>query len=205
MNLLKQIRSVIAPLANEIIKQAPMALYCLVLGVYYLCVLSENVRFNLSLISSGLIVRILSACALVLLGIFISRVFAGLIQRVWVLVLALALELGFLYLCAGMQRDLFDGLMIVLLAVGAYGKNYEKLLKVLLGCTVGVVLLALIGIPIGLTLEASKVGKYGTGLAFGLAHPNVFGSYIVFIFVTIWYLYIKKKPRPVEYGYFVLS
>ena len=201
---MQRIKAFIAPLVKEI-KRAPEALYCLLLGVYHLSVLTGNVRFNLALFQAGTVVQILSAAVLVLLGIYISSILVALIRKIWVLIPSLVILLGILYLCAGMQRDLFDGLMIALLAVGAIGKDYKKLLKVLLWCTAGIIVLVLIGIPVGLTVETSKVGAYGTGLSFGFAHPNVFGSYVFFVFVTIWYLYIRNKPMAIELGYYALS
>ena len=202
--ILKRIRAFFAPLAAEI-KRAPDLLYCLLLGVFHFSILSGNVRFNIAIFQSGELVWIISALVLILLGIYTASILVTMIRKKWALIPSFALLLGFLYLCAGMQRDLFDGLMIALLAIGAYGKNYKKLLKVLLWCTVGIVILALIGIPVGLTIETPKVGAYGTGLSFGFAHPNVFGSYMFFIFVTIWYLYIRNKPRAIEWGYYALS
>ena len=204
MNQFRRIQAFVANLA-KIIKQAPEILYCLLLGIFHLSVLFGNIRFNLSRVPLELVVQILSVSVLVLLDIFISCIFIGLIHRTWAMIPALALVLGFLYLCAGMQRDKFDGLMIFLLAVGAYGKDYRNLLKVLLWCTIGSVAVAMIGIPIGITLETPKVGAYGTGLAFGFAHPNVFGSYVFFIFITIWYLYIRERPLLIEYAVFGLS
>ena len=200
----QQIQALIAPVASGI-KRAPEVLYFLFLGVCQIRVLSDTVRFSLSLISSGLFYQILSATVLVLLGVYIAGILVNLIRKTWVLISTLVLLLGFLYLCAGMQRDLFDGLTIVLLAIGAYGKDYKKILKVLLYSTVGIVFLAFIGIPIGLTMETPKIGQYGIGQSFGLAHPNVFGSYVFFIFVTIWYLYIKNKPRKIALCYHALS
>lgn len=191
-------------LAGEIMR-LPEPLFCLLLAFYHLSSLVGNIRFNLSAFSFDAYVYVLSAIVLLLLGICLGTILVRLIQRKWVSVLAIVLAGGIINFCAGMQRDVFDGLMIILLAVGAYGKNYKKLLKVLLWCTVGIVILALIGIPVGLTIETPKVGAYGTGLSFGFGHPNVFGSYMFFIFVTIWYLYIRNKPRAIEWGYYALS
>lgn len=183
----------------------PDVLYCMLLGVYYLSVLPWHIRFNSSVLQSGTIVQILSGAILIILGVYIAGILVSLVRKIWLLIPSFVLLLGFLYLCSGMQKDIFDGLMIVFLALGAYGKDYRKLIKVLLWCTVGIIVLVLIGIPTGLTLETSKVGAYGTGLSFGFAHPNVFGSYLFFVFVTVWYLYVKDRSRLVELGYYVLS
>ena len=198
-------RTLIETLAKEI-RGVPDVFYLLVLAFFHLSLLAGNIRFILLDWFSGGIVKIgLSAIMLVCLGIYLVKIMVDLTGRMWLLVIAIAVILGALYLCTGIQRDKFDGLMIVLLIIGAYGKSYDKILKVLLWCTVGAVSVAILGMHIGLTVETPKVGAYGTGLAFGFAHPNVFGSYVFFIFVTIWYLYIRHRSRKLEQGYSVFS
>lgn len=108
-------------------------------------------------------------------------------------------------MCAKMQRNKFDGLMIVILAICAYGKNYITILRVMFWWAAATVAIAMIGLPIGFTVEKPKVGLYGTGLALGFAHPNVWGSYVFFIFVLAWYLFMKDRGRNVRIGYFILS
>lgn len=199
------IKSIFSLFVKEI-KGSSDLLYCLILTFYYLSVLSENVHFIvLSWFSSGVAMQAFSVIVLLLLGIYLSSIFIMVIQKKWAIFVFPVIIAGILLLCAKMQRDKFDGLMIMLLIFGAYGKKFEKLQKVLLYCTIGMVIIAIAGIPIGLTVAGSKVGKYGTGLAFGFVHPNVFGSYVFFIVVSIWYLYIRKKQAIIEKGYFVFS
>ena len=191
-------------LAEEI-KNSSSLFYCIILGVYQSGRFHEYVLFtNFSRMTLTLEAGI-SFILLILLGVYLESILVSAIRKRWVIVLALILLVGFLFLCARMQRDKFDGLMIAILAVCAYGKDYERILKVMLAVAVATVAIAMIGLPLGITVESPKVGLYGTGLAFGTAHPNVWGSYIFFIFVLVWYLFVKDKGKKLRISYLVTS
>ena len=195
---------VIRSLCKEV-KNSSETLYCLLLGVYLLSLLLEKVRFAFSSSYRMQLVQILTVAALILLGVSIASILVMVINRKWALIPALLLAEGMLILCARMQKDMFDGVMIALLAIGTYGKNYEKLLKVYLGCFTCTLAIAMLGVPLGLTVETPKIGRYGTGLSFGFTHPNVWGFYVFITFVIIWLLYIRNTSRRVRMVYLVFS
>ena len=184
-------------------KNSSSLFYCIILGVYQSGLFLENVFFR---DFSGMTLEIgISFILLILLGVYLESILVSAIRKRWVLVLTLILLTGFLVLCARMQRDKFDGLMIAILAVCAYGKDYRRILKVMLAVAVATVAIAMIGLPLGITVESQKDGLYGTGLAFGTVHPNVWGSYIFFIFVLVWYLFVKDKGKKLGISYLATS
>ena len=81
--------------------------------------------------------------------------------------------------------DLFFCLM-------AYGKDYKKILKCYALVTTGTLLLALIGLPLGLTQERSKMDA-AYNFSFGIVYPNTWGQIVFLLLIVIWYLYLQKK------------
>lgn len=180
--------------------------FFVILGIYQLSLFLEYVQFApFHGFFGGTLKMWLSIVLLALLGIYLGSILALSVQTKWAIYPVLILMTAFLYICARMQRNKLDGLLIAILAVCAYGKDYNKILKVMLGCAVVTVFIAMIGLPIGYTVEKPKVGLYGTGLALGFAHPNIWGSYIFFIFVLVWYLFVRKKRRNIRFGYLIFS
>lgn len=195
-------RDAIGILKTEI-KNGSAFLYCIVLGIYQLSLFLENVQFAHF---PGMTIEIgLSCVVLILLGIYLGSILVMSVKKRWAMIPVLALLVTFMFMCARMQRDKFDGLMIVILAICAYGKDYRKILRVMLCCAATTVAIAVIGLPIGFTVERPKVGLYGIGLAFGFAHPNVWGSYVFFVFVLVWYLFVRNADRKVRTGYLFFS
>lgn len=188
------------------VQRSVTALYFVILGLYQLSIFLEYIQFVPSYGSLGGTMKIwLSIIVFAILGIYLGSILVLSVQRKWAIIPVLLLMTGFIYVCARMQRNMLDGLLIAILALCAYGKNYKRILQVMLGCAVATVAIAMIGLPIGFTVEKPKVGLYGTGLAFGFAHPNIWGSYIFFIFVLVWYLFVRRADRKVRIGYLIVS
>ena len=81
--------------------------------------------------------------------------------------------------------DLFFCLM-------AYGKDYKKILRCYMLVTVFCLLVAVIGLPIGLTQERSKMDA-AYNLSFGIVYPNTWGQIVFLAMIVFWYLFLQSK------------
>ena len=73
----------------------------------------------------------------------------------------------------------------------AYGKNYKKILRCFLWTAFAALLIAALGLPLGLTMERGKSAEAGFSL--GIVYPNTWGQIAFLILVVFWYLYLQKK------------
>ena len=75
----------------------------------------------------------------------------------------------------------------------AGGKNYKKLLLTLLFLFVATISIGLVGMVIGITVDAVKPNRSFGGHSFGILYPNQWGSFAFAIIILIWYLYLQNK------------
>ena len=185
------------------ISAAPDILYQLILGLYLLSQLFSLVAWNsISGFSGYQLSQALIIAVLLFLGIYTASILLSWIHQKWAYLPIVIITTGLLVLCTRMRAYVFDGLMIGLLILCSYGKQYTRILKLMLGCTGFVAAGAAIGTKIGYTREVQKVGAYGTGLSFGFVHPNVWGSLVLVILLLVWYLYITKRSDTVRWIYY---
>ena len=81
--------------------------------------------------------------------------------------------------------DLFFCLM-------AYGKDYKKILRCYMWVAFAGLLIAALGLPLGLTAERGKISR-DMGFSLGIIYPNTWGQIAFLILVIFWYLYLQKK------------
>lgn len=92
------------------------------------------------------------------------------------------------------HKVIFTVVMDFFLCLMAYGKDYKKLLRCLVFVPVAILLIAGLGLPVGLTQNFTKMGQADSTSSLGIIYPNTWG-YIAFqAMLLVWYLYLKKKP-----------
>ena len=204
-NISKKILYATQSLVEEIRKSSDV-LYLTSLGLYILSLTSSMVAWVSFPGFSGIILKqTLTVYILFMLGIYLGSILFIWIHKRWAIFPILLMLAGFLYMCARMQRNVFDGLMVYILIICSFGRSYKKILQVTLGCIGLTVITSAIGVWIGYTRETPKVGAYGTGYAFGISHPNVWGTYALIILLLVWYLFILKKSQTVHLLYYAFS
>ena len=192
----------------EAIRKTPDDLYFAMLVLYFLSMLLECVGYTANIGgSNGFVRNTFTAFFLVFFGVFFvsvifrSSAFFRRIRKVWVLLPVSVVIILFLWL----EDAQFNGAMIAILAVGAYGRDYRNILKNFFWCMAATIIAAGIGIPVGLTKEIPKVGAYGTGLSFGFSHANVWGTFAVMTFLLIWYLFEDNRTILTRRVFYALS
>ena len=82
----------------------------------------------------------------------------------------------------------------IFLCLMAYGKDYKKLLRYIVFVPIATLVIAGLGLLVGLTQEFTKMGQADSTRSLGIIYPNTWG-YIAFqALLLLWYLYLKKKP-----------
>lgn len=191
-------------LAEEVRKSSD-TLYCIVFGIYLLSLLLPMMGWSVPGFTGRNVRYTLTVFLFLFLGVYIGSVFVMWLRKKWTIIPVLAAVALFLYLCAGMQRNIFDGLMIVILVLFSYGRQFKHILKTSLLCTAATLITAALGLLFGYTAEMAKTGSYGAGFALGMSHPNVWGTYALFILLMVWYLFIRQRSGTIRFCYYALS
>ena len=203
--LSSKILRIINSLREEICRSSD-TLYLIILGLYISSLTLSRVAWVTLPGFSGIILKqTLTIYVFIILSIYLGSILFLWLRRRWTIFLIFLAVVGFLFMCARMQRDIFDGLMICILIVCAYGRTYKRILQVMLGCIGTTVIAAALGVLIGFARETPKVGAYGTGYAFGFSHPNIWGAYVLILLLLVWYLFILNRSGFFQYIYFAFS
>ena len=198
-------------LLKDEFRKGPEMLFLVTLGLYLLNFLTDYIAYgSLPVSTADTVQQWMLYASILLLGIYIGSVLVSWAFKVWpgkslVVFPIIAGIAAVLYFCCTLQRNNFDGVMIAFLTLCACGRDYRKILKLYFWCTAAVVAFAGIGIPLGLTVLATKDGAYGSGFAFGFVHPNVWGYYVFSLLILGWSLFVSRKSQPVKIGYFIFS
>lgn len=92
-----------------------------------------------------------------------------------------------------MSTNSYGAVMDIFFCVAAFGKDFRKMLKCILGATISMLLIAGLGNAAGFTLDMVKPGTDLPGHSLGINYPNTWG-YIVFLaLIIIWYLYLRNR------------
>lgn len=81
----------------------------------------------------------------------------------------------------------------LLLVIAGYGRNYRTILKIYLIAHIAIMILGLIGIPLGITTSCGKI-ETNAGTSLGMVYPNQWGGAYFLVIVTAWYLWFKDRP-----------
>lgn len=94
----------------------------------------------------------------------------------------------------GMSTNVYGVVMDFFFCVLAYKKDFRKILKCMLGVCVVMLLIAGLGMPLGITGDVGKPETNLPGHSLGINYPNTWG-YLVFLgLIILWYLYLRNKP-----------
>ena len=111
------------------------------------------------------------------------------------LLLIAGVVLGGVYLFTQrMSTNLYGVVMDVFFCLLAYKKDFRKILKSLLGVSVGMLPIAGIGIVAGFTVDVGKPETDLPGHGLGINYPNTWGYLAFFALIVFWYLYLRFKP-----------
>ena len=131
------------------------------------------------------------ACAIFLLYIIVRWKEAWKI-KLWFFIPAAALALLPLIFNYHGDDTWYFAFMDLYFCLMAYGKDYKKIIKCYVLVAISTLLVALIGLPIGLTQERSKMDS-AYNFSFGIVYPNTWGQIFFLILIIIWYLFLQKK------------
>lgn len=133
------------------------------------------------------------------LGLFVSDVLEdkkpepfGKMKAWLFLPLAVVVGLGLRWLSIAYQNayDAFVNLVVIALATG---KRFDKIIRLYLILFLGTLVFAMVGMPLGITVNGKKVGAYGTGYAFGMSYPNTWARAVLLVVMLAWLLYCRKS------------
>jgi len=89
--------------------------------------------------------------------------------------------------------DSYTLVMGLFFCLMAAGKNYKRLLLTLLILFVATILFGLLGMQIGITVDAMKPNRLIGGHSLGIIYPNHWGSFAFAILILIWYLFLQNR------------
>ena len=90
------------------------------------------------------------------------------------------------------DKNWYIAFMDLYFCLMAYGKNYKKILRCYMWVAVGCLIVAVVGLPIGLTQERSKMDA-AYNLSFGIVYPNTWGQIVFLVMIVFWYLFLQGK------------
>ena len=131
-------------------------------------------------------------------AIYLLIVIAGwlkLWKNIFLLLLAAALILAVTaFFSQKMSTNVYGVVFDAFFCIMAYGKEFKKILKCMLGVSVGMLIIAAIGVPMGITLDLEKPDYISTTHSLGINYPNTWGYLVFLAMMLLWYLYLRFKP-----------
>ena len=94
-----------------------------------------------------------------------------------------------------MSTNSYGVVMDLFFCIMACGKNYRKMLQIILRIATAMLLIAAIGLPFGLTEDLIKPDNIHPGHSLGIIYPNTWGSLVYLALIILWYLYLRNKPH----------
>ena len=177
---------------NEIVYFALLTLY---VGIFYFLKIQwiDELNSITEVIRYGLLSILMWGSALYL--IYVIAEWKKLWKKTIPLILIVAVILYATYVFTRrMSTNLYGVVMDVFFCIMVYKKDYKKILRCMLGVSVVMLLVAGLGLVIGLTADVGKPETSLPGHSLGINYPNSWG-YLVFLGLIIcWYLYLRFKP-----------
>ena len=144
----------------------------------------------------GLVRMLVDSILLILCTMYIA--FSLLLWRLKaqtaILAVVLITAVGFGWNFLGQTNEFFCTAVALLLALLAYKKDFNIILKIVLLCHVVTVLVGALGLVFGYSELAYKMWTIDYGFSLGLVYPNHVGRMFFLIYVIIWYLWLQEKP-----------
>ena len=176
-------------------ENAYLVLFSLYVSLYLFLKVAWNTEvFTIEgVVRFGLLSLVMWGSAIYLIFVIVS--WKNLWKKSILLIFVAAIVLACTYLLSKkMSTNLYGAVMDVFFCVMAFGKKYQKLLKCILWCTVGTLLIALIGMFAGFTFDVVKPENIHPGHSLGIEYPNNWGYLVFLVLVLLWYLYLRHKP-----------
>lgn len=89
--------------------------------------------------------------------------------------------------------DSYAFVMGAFLCIAACGKDYRKIIYCFLGIILVTLLLALLGLKLGVTVDAVKPYRVYGGHSLGILYPNNWGYFVFAFMMLIWYLFLRNR------------
>lgn len=98
------------------------------------------------------------------------------------------------YFSAKMSTNLYGAVFDIYFCLMAFGKNYKKILKCMLGVSSFMLVLAAVGVRLNFTFDLEKPEYITTTHSLGIDYPNTWGYLVFLVLMLIWYLYLRNRP-----------
>ena len=178
------------------IPRSPDGLFYATLVCYMTGVYSQFIRWAVPKAHLEVVVReIMSAIALLLMGVQIAAIPVRFLHRQWQRILAVVLSAALCYSCTRISLGSFDMIMILFLLAFSLRRNYRKTVRAFFLTALGILAAAFLGLTLGYTFETPKIGPYGVGYSFGFTYSNMTGTVLLLLLMSGWYLLPKKGKR----------
>ena len=93
-----------------------------------------------------------------------------------------------------MSTNLYGAVMDCFFCIAAYKKDYRKILKCTMGVSAALLVVAAVGMPLGVTANVIKPENVHPGNSLGIVYPNTWGHLVFLVLMIFWYLYLRSKP-----------
>ncbi len=112
------------------------------------------------------------------------------------LVLTVVCDVFLLHFWPGLDYGLRCWIVNAILMFGAFGRPYDRILKVFLIVVAVTVVISLVGLRSGFLKDNYKTQGYGVGHSLGYAHTNNFSRLLLWSAMLIWLLWLRRKDIP---------
>ena len=184
--------------ANETVYLVMLTVY-VVIYIIIMTAWSNPIKPLVSNIRYGLLSIVMWGAALYLLYVIIEwrKLWK---QTVWIVLLSIIVLAGTFWFSRVMSTNAYGVVLDVFFCVMACGKNYKKILKVIMWSTIAMLIIAAVLLRFGLTYERPKLSGL-PGHSLGIIYPNNWGYAVFLVLMTGWYAYLRRKPLL----YFIIS
>ena len=115
-------------------------------------------------------------------------------KNIQMLLVAIVLLFLTYLLSKRMSTNLYGAVMDAFFCLMVCGKKFRNVLKCILGCTSGMLVIAGLGVIAGFTEDVIKPENIHPGHSLGIEYPNNWGYLVFLVLILIWYLYLRYKP-----------
>lgn len=93
-----------------------------------------------------------------------------------------------------MSTNAYGVVFDIFFCVMAFGKDFRKILKCMLCVSILMLVIAAVGVPLGLTMDLEKPDYITMTHSLGIIYPNTWGYLVFLAMMLFWYLYLRFKP-----------
>ncbi len=104
-----------------------------------------------------------------------------------------------------MTRDSYAAVLGIFFCILSYGKDYRKILRLMVIITSVGMLLVWLATFVGITVNVAKPNREFGGCSFGMSYPNIWAYYALVLLMLVWYLYLQSHPVITAVSFGILS